>query len=125
MSKKLARHPFEPCPDTPNCHIKSVRFDLNADELFQITERVINDMCVHHIRPDAEKGSIHAVFRIPILGFKDDVNIAIEQDSAGHSTLHLRSASRVGYSDLGVNRRRVNRILKKLKQTGKLSDFTS
>lgn len=116
MTHKLARHPFEPCPDTPNCHIKSVLFELNTDELFQITKRIINDMGVHYIRPDSEKGTIHAVFRIPILGFKDDVKIAVEQDSAGFSTLHLRSASRVGYSDLGVNRRRVNRILKNIKK---------
>lgn len=116
MAKKQAKHPLEPCPDTPNCYIKSIHFNLNTDKLFQITERVINDMGVHYIRPEPEKGTIHAVFRIPIFGFKDDVNIAVEQDSPDHSTLHIRSASRVGKKDLGVNRRRVNRILKKLKQ---------
>lgn len=68
------------------------------------------------IQSDSENGMIHAVFRIPIFGFKDDVNIAVEQSAAGHSILHIRSASRTGYSDLGVNRRRVNRIFNNLQQ---------
>ena len=108
--------PLEPCPDTPNCHIESTSFDLPSDILFQDIETVIREMGVIEIQSNAEIGTIHAVFRIPLFGFKDDVNITVEQDSTGRSTLHIRSASRVGYSDLGVNRRRVNRIFKKLNQ---------
>ena len=116
MSNTNSAMPLEPCPDSPNCHIESNSFDLPSDSLFQNIETVIKEMGVIEFQSDAENGTIHAVFRIPIFGFKDDVNIAVEQDSAGHSALHIRSASRVGYSDLGVNRRRVNRILKKLNQ---------
>jgi uncharacterized protein (DUF1499 family) len=50
-----------------------------------------------------------AVYRVAWI-FKDDVDVAVESDTAG-SVLHLRSASRIGHSDLGVNRRRVQRIL--------------
>ncbi|PZO25782.1 MAG: DUF1499 domain-containing protein, partial [Betaproteobacteria bacterium] len=40
-------------------------------------------------------------------GFVDDVEFRIDQ---GSGLLHVRSASRVGYSDLDANRKRVEQI---------------
>ena len=48
-----------------------------------------------------------AEFRSSVFRFVDDVEVAA--DSA-RSLLEIRSASRVGYSDLGVNRRRVESL---------------
>jgi len=42
-----------------------------------------------------------------LFGFVDDVEFLID---AERHVLHVRSASRMGYSDLGVNRRRVEQI---------------
>lgn len=42
-----------------------------------------------------------------VLGFVDDLELALD---AAASCVHVRSASRVGYSDLGVNRRRVEAL---------------
>ena len=39
--------------------------------------------------------------------FVDDVEFLLERDL---DVVHVRSASRVGYSDLGANRKRVERI---------------
>jgi uncharacterized protein (DUF1499 family) len=50
---------------------------------------------------------LHAEFTTPLLRFVDDVEF-LADPAAG--VIHVRSASRVGYSDLGVNRRRVRRI---------------
>lgn len=108
--------PLEPCPDTPNCHTASTSFERPSESLSEPVVTILKEMGAIEIESDGENGTIHAVFRIPIFGFKDDVNIAFEPDSAGHCTLHIRSASRVGYSDLGVNRRRVNRFLTLLEQ---------
>lgn len=47
---------------------------------------------------------IAATFISRIFGFVDDLEIRIDQN---HRALHFRSASRVGYSDGGVNRKRV------------------
>ncbi|OZG72156.1 hypothetical protein BTA51_17550 [Hahella sp. CCB-MM4] len=41
------------------------------------------------------------------LGFVDDLEFFCD---AEHSLIHVRSASRLGYSDLGVNRKRVEHI---------------
>jgi uncharacterized protein (DUF1499 family) len=55
-----------------------------------------------------------AVYRVALV-FKDDVQIAVDSMESG-SRLHVRSASRVGQSDLGVNRRRVQRLLRHLEE---------
>lgn len=54
-------------------------------------------------RPDY----LHMVFTIPVIPFHDDVEFFFS-DSEG--LVHYRSASRVGYSDLGVNRKRYERL---------------
>lgn len=54
-------------------------------------------------RPDY----LHMVFTIPVIPFNDDVEFFFN-DSEG--LVHYRSASRVGYSDLGVNRKRYERL---------------
>ena len=49
--------------------------------------------------------------RSRLFGFVDDVAVAFLSVDAGHATLAIYSRSRVGYSDLGANRRRVRRWL--------------
>lgn len=46
---------------------------------------------------------IHCVFTTDILRFRDDVEFLLDEQTR---LIHFRSASRVGYSDLGANRRR-------------------
>ena len=46
-----------------------------------------------------------------LLRFVDDVEFELR---AGQGVIAVRSASRVGYSDLGANRRRIERIRKEL-----------
>jgi uncharacterized protein (DUF1499 family) len=58
------------------------------------------------VSPDANRAS--AAYRVAFL-FTDDVDVAVAAQEEG-SVLYVRSASRVGHSDLGVNRRRVHRF---------------
>jgi len=51
------------------------------------------------------------VYQVALI-FKDDVDVAVRARDDGGSALYVRSASRVGYSDLGVNQRRVERLLR-------------
>ena len=50
---------------------------------------------------------LHIVFTSAVFSFKDDVRVYFIPLSPQQSTLALYSASRVGYWDLGANRRRV------------------
>lgn len=50
---------------------------------------------------------LHAECKTPIIGFIDDLEFYW---SESEKICHVRSASRIGYHDLGVNRRRVEKI---------------
>ncbi len=50
---------------------------------------------------------VHAVFTSRVFRFRDDVELRIDADEG---VIHVRSASRVGRSDLGANRRRVEAL---------------
>jgi uncharacterized protein (DUF1499 family) len=54
---------------------------------------------------NASKGYLHYVCTTRLMRFKDDVEFEVEGD-----VVHVRSASRLGHSDLGVNRRRVEQL---------------
>jgi uncharacterized protein (DUF1499 family) len=54
-------------------------------------------------RPDY----IHAVFRSRVFGFPDDVEFLLDEES---KQIHFRAAARLGQSDLGVNRARMQSI---------------
>ena len=55
---------------------------------------------------------LHAVCRTRCFGFRDDLEF---QYSAAENVVHVRSASRWGIYDFGVNRRRVERVRKGLR----------
>ncbi|MEC9407378.1 MAG: DUF1499 domain-containing protein [Abyssibacter sp.] len=62
--------------------------------------------------PEAEliteqPGYLHAEFSTRLLGFVDDVEFV---PVPGEGVIHLRSCSRLGYSDLGANRSRIESI---------------
>jgi uncharacterized protein (DUF1499 family) len=58
----------------------------------------------------AKDNYIAATFSSSIFGFVDDLEIRIDTNQR---VMHFRSASRVGYGDGGVNRKRVE-LFKKL-----------
>ena len=57
---------------------------------------------------------LHIVVTSAVFSFKDDVRVRVIPLSAQQSTLAIYSASRVGYWDLGTNRRRVEDWLVRL-----------
>ena len=104
-----------PCPSSPNCvssrdpdpsrRVDPIPFQRTAEEAREVLETVLRSLPRATIV--ASSGSrIRAEFRSR-LGFVDDVEFRIDE-AAG--VIHLRSASRTGYWDLGVNRRRVEAI---------------
>jgi len=50
---------------------------------------------------------LHAECRSAVFGFVDDLELQLRPDE---NLISVRSASRLGYSDFGVNRRRVERL---------------
>jgi uncharacterized protein (DUF1499 family) len=63
-----------------------------------------------------QEGRIEATATNLLFGFTDDIVIRITPHEGG-SQLDIRSMSRVGRSDVGVNARRIRRFLTRLKAT--------
>lgn len=55
----------------------------------------------------AEKDYLHVECRTPLLGFVDDLELLL---NAEEQRIEVRSASRAGHSDLGANRKRVEKL---------------
>jgi len=61
-----------------------------------------------------EEGTyIHAIFTSKVFRFKDDVEFYFDEAA---QVIHFRSASRVGYSDWGVNRKRMEDITRRYEE---------
>lgn len=68
------------------------------------------------VSSDEDRGIIQAEARTRIFKFTDDVTIRIRLDENALTRVDMRSASRVGIGDLGTNRRRIAKFLRRLDQ---------
>jgi uncharacterized protein (DUF1499 family) len=107
---------LDPCPSSPNC-VSSRDPDpaRRVDPILLIGDsasgwsrlcKVIAEMKGARVALE-EMGYLHAEFRSALFGFVDDVELRLDE-AAGK--IDVRSASRTGYYDFGVNRRRVEEI---------------
>jgi uncharacterized protein (DUF1499 family) len=55
---------------------------------------------------------VYAEFQTPLLKFVDDVEFLLDE---GNGVIHVRSASRLGRSDLGANRKRIELLREAIK----------
>ncbi|MEM9996808.1 MAG: DUF1499 domain-containing protein [Bacteroidota bacterium] len=115
MSTPLPPSPLPDLPSTPNAHEAARRYNLDADTLFGKLPDVVSSVRgwrigkPQSIETSTEQRRLYAPFRVGV--FLDDVLIAVEPLPDGGAALYLRSSSRVGYSDLGTNRHRINALL--------------
>jgi len=104
------------CPGTPNCvssqeknsrhGIQPITFEGSLELAKERLHRVINSMRGTKILTQ-DVLYWHVEFTTLLLRFIDDVEFYFD---GSQSLIHVRSASRQGYWDLGVNRRRVENI---------------
>jgi uncharacterized protein (DUF1499 family) len=92
-------------------YIEPLRFSGDAEiawsALFAVAKtrprvRIVSD----------EPGYMHAEFKSARMGFVDDVEFALD---AKAGVIHVRSASRLGIRDFGVNRERIESLRAQLK----------
>ncbi|MDX1673135.1 MAG: DUF1499 domain-containing protein [Balneolaceae bacterium] len=108
-SEDLSVNPLPECPDSPNCVRVTRAVDQPLETAWDAAVAGLNAMKPKEIDADPDLYRLEAVF--VVVFFSDDLSIKLEKNPKKGTMLHLRSASRTGYSDLGVNRRRVNRFL--------------
>ncbi len=105
-------NPLLPCPDSPNCVRVSKKFETSRDIIFKAAKSAIKKMGPVNMKIIDDPLRINAVFKAFI--FKDDFVLLVESKSESSTVIHIRSSSRIGHGDLGVNRRRVKKFLRKL-----------
>ncbi len=107
---------LSPCPQSPNCvssqdpdparRVEPLRFVEPPEAALARLRAVLAGMARCALVKD-QPPYLRAEFRSRVFGFVDDVEFLLEADAG---VIHLRSAARTGNWDLGVNRRRVERI---------------
>ena len=104
-----------PCPESPNC-VCSEQVQPNDTEHFieaiqgdKTTWDKFKDIIQKHggkVITD-DDNYIHATFSTPVFHYVDDVELHFDESA---DLIHVRSASRMGRKDFGVNRARVEKL---------------
>jgi uncharacterized protein (DUF1499 family) len=111
---------------TPNCvssqadlgdrthYIEPLRFSVEPARAWAVLHVVVQGMeraeIVH-----ADAAYLYAEFASRLMGYVDDVEFLLDASSR---VIHVRSASRLGIRDFGVNRARVEAIRERLAAAG-------
>lgn len=107
---------LRPCPSSPNCvstqasgqahGILPYRYQKTLAEAKETLKIMVANLPRVKL-VEEDEAYLHYECTSLLLRFVDDVEFVFD-DAA--KTIHFRSASRTGYSDLGVNRRRMEEI---------------
>jgi hypothetical protein len=87
----------------------------SPDAMFAHARKAAQDLGWQIADASESQWRIEAVEATLLYGFKDDIVVRIRSDANG-CRLDVRSASRVGHSDLGVNAARIRKFLARLKE---------
>lgn len=104
------------CPPTPNCissqsqdiehYIKPLTYSGNPQQAFANLKQTVQNQERANLIGDTDN-YFYAEFTSKWMGFVDDVEFYLNEDAG---EIDVRSASRLGESDLGVNRQRIENI---------------
>jgi uncharacterized protein (DUF1499 family) len=118
-----------PCPASPNCvsseaavagqSVEPLRYDGDAAQARARLLDVLNGMERVRIAQSTDD-YFHAEFRSAVFDFVDDVEFYFSPPG----TIQVRSASRIGYSDFGVNRQRVETLRARFSPTSNAAGTT-
>jgi uncharacterized protein (DUF1499 family) len=117
------------CPNTPNCvstlstdskhKIEPLHYTTDTKDAMQILVDIIKSLTRTKIITQTEN-YLYIEFTSAFWRFVDDVEFSFDEEN---KIIHFRSASRLGKSDLGVNRERMEHIRDLFKD--KLNKVTS
>lgn len=118
------KRPLAPCPSSPNCvssdaddaahYIAPLELAVPGEQAWSAVRSAVLALRRVHIVSETPV-YLHAECRSALFGFVDDLELLLRP---GDGVIAVRSASRLGYSDLGVNRRRVEYLRAALARRG-------
>ena len=105
-----------PCPEKPNCagsdattgrhYIAPYRLQAEPQAAWRLLQEVISSLPRTEVIKNTS-GYLHAESKSRLFGFVDDLEFHLRPEE---KIIAVRSASRIGYWDLGVNRKRLEEI---------------
>ena len=111
-----------PCPISPNCvssfsqdaehKINPLAYTSTPAQAMADLKKVIQSLERTQIISQTDN-YLYAEFSSALMGFVDDVEFLLDEEQ---KAIQVRSASRLGESDLGVNRKRIETIRAKFSQ---------
>ncbi|THH36454.1 DUF1499 domain-containing protein [Neolewinella litorea] len=115
--KETMTRQLQPCPESPNCVSTQSRQERKKRDPIPFTgsvsaareklKRVVDNMPRTTLIEEDEH-YLHYTFQTWPVPYIDDVEFLISPEEG---VIHYRSASRVGHSDLGVNSRRMKKVV--------------
>ena len=105
---------FTACKPTPNCvssqadpadqehYIAPIAYGGTMQELRRAVESMTRATVIRE-----EGNYLYAEYKSALMGYVDDVELLLDESAR---LVHVRSASRLGRSDFGVNRKRVEEL---------------
>lgn len=107
---------LRPCPDKPNCFcsqaadaahaVEPITFTGPPEQAWRRLRTALESLPRSHV-VEATDTYLRAEATTLVWRFVDDVECVLD---ASAQVIHCRSASRLGHSDLGVNRRRIEAL---------------
>ena len=119
----VANGSLKECPDSPNCVCSQSRSKDHFVAPIEIEASLVAAKeTLLKVIADSERAEttveednyIRVEFSSKLIGFVDDVEFYLTKGAEVKTLIHVRSASRTGHSDLGVNRERVESIRQKV-----------
>jgi uncharacterized protein (DUF1499 family) len=95
--------------------VKAIATKRSASESFDRARDVLEGMGLEIVNADRAGGRIEAVATSFWFGFKDDMVARIRADGSG-SIIDLRSVSRLGVSDMGVNAEHIEEFINRFNE---------
>lgn len=92
--------------------VAPIPFKASHDSIIPVLKSLIASMPGATVKQVSDN-YVYAVFSSKTIGYRDDVELFVDESN---SLIHFRSASRAGYSDLGVNRKRYQSFVKLVNQ---------
>ena len=109
---------LSPCPESPNCvstqadpsdaahYVPPIAYPGSRDAVREALARWVGRQADAELVTSRDD-YLHAVFSSRLFGFRDDLELVLPESEP---VVHLRSASRVGYGDMNVNRKRYEAV---------------
>ncbi len=116
LANSASEKKLPPCRDSPNCvssqaedvkhYIEPFKISDSPEKAWNALKKAIDNHSRMVITHETD-GMLHAEATSLVFGFVDDINVILDTKT---NLIHIRSSSRTGHSDFGVNRKRIEAL---------------